>query len=228
MWSLNLERLRPLVPDGNLGVLAIESGTCRGNGTRVLARAFARVVSLELSAALYRAARTRFAGAEFSHVTLVRGNSAELLPALLACEAPASPVFFFLDAHWSGDASVDWSQSQWQGYGVDTAHLAAPGSFPTGPEQCPLAEELRAIAEHHEGAAFILIDDMKNIPPSGPGLRSHGFKGEDWSHLSREALLAIVGPRLAFVHELEDPDQWFIGLRAGIPPASGIPANRGN
>lgn len=212
MWSLNLERLRPLVSGGALGSVAIESGTCRGNGTRVLAKEFSRVITIELSEKLFLSAKARFRGPEFSHVELLCGDSAETLANLLPQLPEKQTTFFFLDAHWSGDSSVDWEGSSWKGYGVDTAHRSRGALMPTGPEQCPLAAELREIAEKCRGPAILLIDDMKNIPETGLGLKNHGFPGEDWSHLSRSLLVKIVENRLASSYLLRDPEQWLLVL----------------
>lgn len=208
MWSLNLERVLALVP-GGLGSIAIESGTCRGNGTRALGKCFDRVISIELSAELHELARARLAS-DFPHVELLHGSSAQVLNSVLpSINAPR--LFFFLDAHWSGDESVDWGQSTWKGYGLNTAHLGE--GPPRAEDQSPLAEELRAIMKHCAGSAVVLIDDMKNLPAEGPGRKNSTFAGEDWSHLSRELLLKIVAPRLKVVHALENPEQWLLVLR---------------
>ncbi len=194
-----------------MGSVAIETGTCRGNGTRLLAKKFRRVITIELSAPLSRQARERLSSPEFSHVEFRTGNSGDELTRLLPGLTSTDTLFFFLDAHWSGDSSVDWEKSKWQGYGLDTAHLGR-GELPTGPEQCPLADELTAIAQHWRGKAYVLIDDTKNIPESGPGLRNNGFPGEDWSHLSRELLMQIVKERLVKAVYLENPHQLFLEL----------------
>lgn len=218
MWNLQLERLPALSSPPRF---AIETGTCRGNGTRLLARSFERVITIELSRDLHEQARARFASLGLSNVECHHGDSAALLPGLLSKLAPAEPVFFFLDAHWSGDSSVDWKASRWQGFGVDTAHLGESGRTPSAREQCPLDRELAAIAEHCSGPAAILIDDLKNLPPSGSGLKDREFPGEDWSHLSRELLLATLGSRLESVIELSDPAQLYLSLHALTPRPKG-------
>jgi hypothetical protein len=211
MWSLDLDRLAKFAP-GGLGAIAIETGTCRGNGTRMLASKFKRVITIELSEELLRNARERLSGAEYSHIEFFTGNSAEMLKTILSGLASSQPTFFFLDAHWSGDSSVEWEKSAWKGYGLDTAHLGE-GTKPSGPEQCPLADELSVINEYCKGPAFILVDDMKNIPNSGSGLKNNGFPGEDWSHLSRQSLVDIVKSRLENQSYLEDPAQLFLSLK---------------
>lgn len=206
MWSLDLDRLGPL-PSG----LAIETGTARGNGARALAKRFRRVITIELSEELHRAARERLR--ELSHVECLHGNSAQVLSSLLPTLPVGEAPFFFLDAHWSGDRTVRWREDGWQGYGLDTAHLGE-SARPSGPEQCPLAEELTAIMRYCRAPAAVLVDDLKNLPAEGSGLRDGTFPGEDWSHLSRARLLDIVAPRLVSAVELRDPSQWFLTLTA--------------
>ncbi|RZA07284.1 MAG: hypothetical protein EOP11_08115 [Proteobacteria bacterium] len=215
MWHLNLEKVELALGNelgDGLGAVAVETGTCRGNGTKALAQKFSRVISMELSPALHEESARRLAG--LANVRLLQGNSAALLPVVLAELAEEPSVFFFLDAHWSGDSSVPWSEGRWKGYGFDTAHLGAEGTAPSGPEQCPLAEELRAITEQCRGRAVVLIDDAKNLPETGAGARGLEFPGEDWSHLSREGLRAIAGARLTAERWLRDPEQWLMVLRA--------------
>ncbi|MGZ3693428.1 MAG: hypothetical protein ACXWQO_04505 [Bdellovibrionota bacterium] len=108
---------------------------------------------------------------------------------------------------------MNWAESEWKGYGLETAHLGE-GALPAAAEQCPLLEELEAIATHCRGPAIVLIDDVKNLPLCGPGLKNRGFPGEDWSHLSREALLKIVDYRLASSKVLVDPEQLLLHLKA--------------
>ncbi len=211
MWNLRLGKL-PTFPTKPR--IAIETGTCRGNGARLLARHFDRVVTIELSRSLHDQACERLRASGISNVKLLQGDSATLLPAVLDTIDPNEAVFFFLDAHWSGDSTVEWSRSRWQGYGLDTAHLGQPGDTPTAHEQCPLDQELEIITRHCRGPAYVLIDDMKNIPLQGPGLKDCEFPGEDWSHLSREHLMSIVQPRLEGLTELSEPTQWYLTLRS--------------
>lgn len=206
MWNLDFQKFG--LPESIS--LAVETGTCRGNGAKALARRFPKVVSIELSRALHEKAKARLAEEGFRNVELIQGSSPELLPRILQ-NFPKAPVFFFLDAHWSGDSTVNWSESNWQGYGVDTAHCGS--LFPSSQEQVPLLEELEAIVEHCIGPAFILIDDMKNIPAEGAGLKNNSFQGEDWSHLSMDAILERVAPRLVSFRMLKEPEQLLLVLK---------------
>lgn len=219
MWHLDLKKIAAAAGTASLGTVAIETGTCRGNGTRALARAFPRVITIELSESLHRESRARLGAEGLHNIEFLLGNSATLLPEVLASLPESEAVFFFLDAHWSGDASVNWAAARWKGYGFATAHLGSAEGPPSGPEQCPLAEEFLAITQHCRGPAFVLVDDAKNLPADGPGAKDLEFPGEDWSHLSRQALREILGTRLAAEQDLTDPNQWLLRLRpqAGAP-----------
>lgn len=112
----------------------IETGTWHGDGiAAALEAGFGRVVSIELSEDLYRAARARFRGD--CRVTLCHGDSADWLPVVLA--ELHQPATFWLDAHDSGG---------------DTAR---------GPEASPLLRELDVIAAWPEHADAVLIDDVR-------------------------------------------------------------------
>jgi hypothetical protein len=208
-WQLNLSRLKGLSPYP-FGRIAVESGTCRGSGARALAKAFESVFTIELSPELAAQAKAR--SGEFPQIQFLQGNSAEVLRQILPSLPSDQPIFFFLDAHWSGDQTVLWREGGWQGYGLDTAHLGPRAVLPSGPQQCPLAEELRAIAELCRSPALVLVDDFKNLPPEGPGLRDQTFPGEDWSHLSRKGLAGLVEARLETSHYLEEPARWYFSL----------------
>lgn len=204
-----MERLIP----GPLGGLAVETGTCRGNGARQLAKYFPRVVTIELNSHLHELAQDRFRREGQSRIESLCGNSAELIPELVKGIPSSETVFFFLDAHWSGDSSVDWSRSSWKGYGLDTGHLGWHGETPLPEEQVPLAKELEAIVKHCRARAIVLVDDVDKLPQNGPGEKDKGFPGENWSHLSRRGLLEIVNSRVYAQHQLLEPSQWLMELR---------------
>ena len=209
MQHINLTKLAPLAPRG-LGTIAFETGTFLGKGTRFLAAHFPRVITIELSEELHREAKTNLA--DVGHIERLHGNSADVLASILPTFRPEESAFFFLDAHWSGDDSVDWQNSRWKGFRRNTAHLGA-GQLPSGPEQCPLLEELALIAREWRGEAHILIDDTRNIPADGPGKKDFAFLGEDWSHLTRKRIRELVEPRLIEMHELLNPDQIFLSFK---------------
>ncbi|SEP00377.1 hypothetical protein SAMN04490248_11922 [Salinihabitans flavidus] len=157
----------------------VETGTLFGHTTLHASYWFDHVTTIELSEVLHAQALKHLA--HRPNVTCLQGNSAERLPEVIAGLEGAS--FFFLDAHWSGDNSVDWGASNFKGYPAETARIEDP-SLPEGERQVPLLSELRAIAEGHTGAALVLIDDWQT-----PGLKDANFAGEDWSHIDPARLI---------------------------------------
>lgn len=119
---------------------AVETGTAFGDSTALLAGVFDRVITLELSPAYAAAARDRFASVD--GVEVVEGNSGELLREIAD---PDVPTFYFLDAHWTGG--------------------------PAGGEEleCPVVEELAALAQRGCDRDVVVIDDVRVFarPPAG-------------------------------------------------------------
>ncbi len=105
------------------------------------------MVSIEPDAALYAAAKARFAGIE--EVTLINATSAAALPRLLP--ALSGPVTFWLDGHYSG------------------------GTTYRGEVVTPIAVELDAISRSRDrmSGLVVLVDDVRlfgvddGYPPFG-------------------------------------------------------------
>ncbi len=121
----------------------VETGTFRGDSTAIGLKVFEECWSVELSPALFEAARQRFA--DEPRLRLFQGES----PAFLKSQAEAfrsSPTVFWLDAHW---CAAD--------------HTAGEDS------QSPLLEELQALAPLHADGV-VLIDDARLYlsPPPAP------------------------------------------------------------
>jgi hypothetical protein len=76
----------------------VETGTYHGEMVAACRKAFRRIYSIELSKELFENARERFASD--NGVTLLHGDSADVLPHILAEVKEAS--LFWLDAHYSG------------------------------------------------------------------------------------------------------------------------------
>ncbi len=114
----------------------VETGTSRGEGVQTaLDFGFERLYSVEANAEVYIKACQRFAANP--KVELLLGDGAQVLKALLP--HITEPAVFWLDSHWStGEAQL-----------------------PPGCSQCPLLDELRAIAEHPIKSHVILIDDIR-------------------------------------------------------------------
>jgi hypothetical protein len=111
----------------------VETGTFLGDSIYALRRDFDRIISIELDPALAARARRRFA--RESHVSILFGDSAHVLPTVLA--ELKEPTLFWLDAHWSGGA---------------TAH---------GEKETPILEEVDAILRHPVDGHVVLIDDAR-------------------------------------------------------------------
>lgn len=117
----------------------VETGTFRGDTTEFATRLFPHVVSIELDPGCHQAASARLQG---TNAQLLLGDSRRRLPPVV--DALAGPALFWLDGH-------------------------AGGGFHGTEDDCPLLEEVQAIAaspfEH-----FILIDDARAFlaPPPPP------------------------------------------------------------
>jgi hypothetical protein len=122
--------LREYADRYQLGTL-VETGTYRGGTIEALRDRFARIYSIELDDALYERARARFARAP--HVTILHGDSALMLPTVLA--ELSEPALFWLDGHYSG-----------------------PGTA-KGRRETPIVEEIRAILAYPVPGHVILVDD---------------------------------------------------------------------
>src|SRR5205814_5907489 len=96
---------------------AVETGTFLGEGAALLAASFPEVVTVELSPRLHAMARQNLA--HLRHVTVLQGDSRELLPQLVGPD----PTLYWLDAHWSR------------------------GPMAGAHDQCPVLTELRALTE---------------------------------------------------------------------------------
>jgi len=121
----------------------LETGTFKGDTVSALESFFDKVVSIELSEALYVDAINRFA--DCSHVRILQGNSGDKLRELRS-ELHDIGVLYWLDAHWCVAASTAGELSQ-----------------------CPLLGELAAIVGLNE-KSVVLIDDARLFlaPPLAP------------------------------------------------------------
>ena len=123
---------------------AIETGTFRGDGTEALRSVFRKVISIEVNEPLYREACRRFDRRR--GITILHGDSAELLPDLVD---PSTPAFYWLDGHLTLDVGN-----------------GDPGFAP--PEnECPVLAELAAIANGHPDDC-VVIDDARFFEVSPP------------------------------------------------------------
>lgn len=121
----------------------IETGTFKGDTVFSLESCFDKVISIELSKALWADAVKRFA--DYSHVRILQGNSQDKLRELRN-ELQDQGVLYWLDAHWCVGGSTAGELSQ-----------------------CPLLFELQAIGQLN-AQSVVLIDDARlfQAPPQAP------------------------------------------------------------
>jgi hypothetical protein len=117
----------------------VETGTYLGEMMAANHDHFSRLVSIELSPELWRAAQTTLRGAP--NVTLLQGDSAKLLPGIVA--DLTEPTLFWLDAHYSGGVTA------------------------LGPVVTPIVTELETIFESPTGGHVVLIDDARELGQPG-------------------------------------------------------------
>lgn len=174
--------LQELAPEFDANPLEnfVETGTLFAHTALHASYWFKNVFTIELSKELHALAQKTLA--HRPNTLCLHGNSGTELGPMIPKLKGAS--LFFLDAHWSGDASVDWESSAWAGYPVDTARIDND-ALPEAERQVPLRHELDLIAQHHPAPAAILIDDWGAI-----GQTDNGFQGEDWRNLDAQAMLS--------------------------------------
>jgi hypothetical protein len=111
----------------------VETGSCHGDAIASVANIFDTIYSIELSYDLYMHCVNRFK--DQSHIKLINGASEDKL--LELCPRLDKPVFFWLDAHWSG------------------------GFTARGAVDVPLLDELRIIVNNCKPKCIIAIDDVR-------------------------------------------------------------------
>lgn len=109
----------------------VETGTYLGDTAFDLAEVVEHVYTIELDPELAARARERFS--DIANVTVLQGDSGELLRELVPLLG--EPVLFWLDAHYSG-------------------HVTAQGGA-----ESPIADELAAVLSHWTDDSAVLIDD---------------------------------------------------------------------
>jgi len=198
--------------------IAVETGTFIGNTTSQLAKHFKEVHTIELDKGIFEQVSESLK--QTPNVSCYCGDSSHILKSELIDKLnhKNEKVFFFLDAHWSGDDSVDWENSKFKGVsswarGKNTAHRGS-GTTPTGNEQNPLEEEIMHIYNMLENECFIMVDDWDNIGRDGVGLKNPRFCGEDWSHINFNKIKENIKDRLIgepFVYRTQPTTQELFG-----------------
>ena len=190
MPEFNIEKVKVFLDDIDI---AVETGTFRGGGTRVMSENFEKVITIELDPILYEETKSTMCEEGYTNVDFVLGDSATVIADI--AKTVKDPVMFYLDAHWSGDSTVNWSESEWKGYNTNTAHKGKSDK-PTSQEQVPLDIEVKVIARYFEPKGIIYIDDLDKFSITGEGLKDKAFKGEDYSHLNLKMFREYLGTRL--------------------------------
>jgi hypothetical protein len=114
----------------------IETGTFRGVTAARCARAFEKVLTVELDAVLAAEAAQRLA--KYANIKVYRGDAVALLPQMLA-QCNEGKAVVFLDAHFSGGGT-------------------ARGDVPE-----PALAELGILAGHADRIGGIIIDDFRSF-----------------------------------------------------------------
>jgi hypothetical protein len=111
----------------------VETGTYLGDMVEAQRVYFDEIISVELSATLYRNAKNRFKRAK--HITIYEGDSGKVLPFIM--KNLNKPAIFWLDGHYS------------------------KGITAKGDKECPIFEELDAIFSKKDLPHVLLIDDAR-------------------------------------------------------------------
>jgi hypothetical protein len=113
--------------------ILIETGTYLGDTVFSQKNNFERIISIELSNRLFKAAANRFR--KYTHIRVMNGNSGDLLPGILKGINKRS--LLWLDGHYSG------------------------GLTAKGESESPVFTELDAIFSNNRPLHVILIDDAR-------------------------------------------------------------------
>jgi hypothetical protein len=210
MPSFNLYVVKSVIDDEYRTV--VETGTYKGTSALRLAEHFERVFTIEIDETLHQKASNRFANKDKQNIVALHGDSRDILPSLVPelCigDKVHDKVIFWLDAHWSGDESVDWENSKWKGYGSNTGFSGKEKgdnavAIPSSRQQVPLEEEIMCIYDAFQNECLIYIDDFDKIDPETKiGRKDEKFVGEDWSHLNFNKILDQIDSRTVMVRNL--------------------------
>jgi hypothetical protein len=155
----------------------IETGTYKGGTIWSMLGEFRCLVTIEVVPALAALARQRFA--RFHHVTVLEGDSAEVLPSI--CSDLDASCLFYLDGHYSG------------------------GVTGKGTEECPVIRELDAIFTFTKVPFRIVIDDARlfGIDPAYPAIDAvAGFV-----HSRRPEMSVRIENDAILIHDAEPGSQ---------------------
>lgn len=215
MGNFSLDVLAEHVPDWFTGqyTTGVETGTLVGQGAYAMSNVFALVETVEIEPSLYKLASNNLEPVA-ANVSCHLGHSVAVLEHLI--KTIHEPTVFYLDAHWAGNRLVDWSQSDFKGYGVDTGfqRVSTAEQWPSSSQQqVPLIHEVSIICETFMPACVLFINDMDKLDPTtGLGLKNKGFQGEDWTAVNAADLEACWANRL--LHIFKGQYQWIVTLQS--------------
>jgi len=146
---------------------AIETGTYRGEGTKVLAGIFSTVHTIELSDEWYEFSSRKLAA--FKHITCHHGDSGEVLARIVP--QITGPATFFLDAHYAG------------------------GTTARGTDEVPLLRELEVISQRPY-TDFIIIDDLRlvgqKVESGSAGSPIYPLTTFDWRDITIDRIASVI------------------------------------
>lgn len=143
MSSLSRQFLQQMVDVFNCDIF-VETGTYLGNTTAKASNLFNTVHTVEAYKPLALRAQTRFINQ--SHITVHHGTSPDVFNKILPDLKKQGPIFFFLDAHYSGEGT---------GTGKEGPNVADGITA--------IRQELAAICENKVQDCIILIDDIRGF-----------------------------------------------------------------
>jgi hypothetical protein len=154
----------------SLGTL-IETGTYLGETVEVMRREFTCIISIELNSLLAERAKKKFN--RYSHITILQGDSGELLGDIL--KSVTVPCLFWLDSHWS--AGITARGGSETPILIELGHIFAhtvadhvmlidDARHFTGAGDYPTLDELRAFVHNHRPELVVEVaDDIIRIHP---------------------------------------------------------------
>ncbi len=149
----------------------IETGTAGGLMVKAVRRTFSKIISIELFDELYENAKKMFA--DDKNITIIHGDSGEKLIELLP--QITEPVFFWLDAHYSGEGTAKAAietpivkelltifarKNKKDVIMIDDARCF------DGTHDYPTIKEIRELVAKQERFSFKIIRDMMVIEPA--------------------------------------------------------------
>lgn len=178
--------------------IAVETGTCFGESANTLSLYFDSVYTIEIKKELYEMTKNKLK--DNTKINCIFGDSkVKILELADTLNNSDSNIVFWLDAHWSGDNTVNWDESWWKGYNLNTGYSDDPentSGIPTAKQQVPLDDEIMNIYNNIHKECIIYIDDFDKIDKHTlKGLKNKAFKEENWTHLDFNVIFDKIKDR---------------------------------